>query len=729
MHETNPVFMTLANAAFIGVLLTVLAQRLRVPAIVPLLLGGVLAGPQYLDMVRPAALGDTLRAIILIAVSIILFEGGMTLDLEGFRRAPVAIRRLLTVGVGVTWLGVAFGLWFFADLTPPMALLGGSLVIVTGPTVIAPILKRIRLEHRLDAILRWEGVLIDPVGVFVAVVTFGYITGQSHSGPVSDFVWRMAVGTVVGVSAGFLLDLANRRRWIPADHLNLVALTSSIFTFWVCEVLASESGLLAVILMGFFLAVRKSPRLKELMSFKQELTDLSIAILFVILAARLDLQAFLQLGWGGVLAVLWVVPVRVVNGLLATRGLDFSARERAFLGWMAPRGIVAASMASLFALNMGPEGRILETFTYGVIALTVIGQGLSAGVVARWLGLQRPEPRGWIIVGAHSFARRLARFIQASSGQRVTLVDTNARAVARAQQDGLEALLGDALGSAVREGTLAEQHSHLLALTDNPALNLLICQRWRETHRRMHLAYWSGGAQPEESAHNSGVDVFRELPPPGILSHELDEGEARLTELARGAEAREGHVLVASSDGVAVALSTPGGEELPGARLTLERNRVALGRLFQPTLVLWREAATLVEVLDELLALHAGLMPGLPVEALGRLLVQRETDASTALGDGVALPHATVDGLVAPRCAVGVVRRGVEGWQGADGQPVRVVVLLLSPKGDPERHLLVLAEIVRWLQEPAVLEELVSTSDEAGLMRLLPGGADPRRHP
>lgn len=718
MHAVDPTLMTFANAAFIGVVLMLIAARLRIPAIVPLLFGGVLSGPQYLGLVDPTSLGDTLRPIILIAVSIILFEGGLTLDPSGFRRAPVVIRRLLTWGVLITWIGVAAALYLLMDLPLTMAALGGSLVIVTGPTVITPILRRVRLEHRLDSILRWEGVLIDPVGVFVAVVLFEFVASGGAESPVMPFLGfaaRMGTGLGIGAVAGFLLDWANRHRWIPEESLNLVALTGAIFVFWVCEMVGSESGLLAVVVMGFVLAVRKSPRLRELVHFKQELTELSIAVLFILLAARLDLRAFSQLGVGGALAVLSVVLVRIANVSVATWGLDFGWREKAFLGWVAPRGIVAASMASLFAIKMGEKAQVLEAFTYAVIGMTVVFQGLSAGLVARLLGLERPAPKGWLVVGAHPFSRQLSRFLREEAALPVWVVDTNARAVAQSREEGLDAIHIDAMDPEFREGPEAEQVSDVLALTDNAALNMLICQRWREGNRSLRTWYWSGGAQPSEEARTAGTSVFQSLPAPSILAHELEVGEARMIRRSAAGELGGDGILLAALDGEEVRLE--GSEELPedAKRLWIRRSKVALRRLFSSQLVVRMEAADQRSILLALLDRFRVLYPMLPVDATLTELVSRERTFPTALGEGLALPHAYSPLIKAPLCAVGLVTGGVKGWEAPDGVPIKLVFLLLSPKGDAERHLLVLGEIVRLLLEPGMVKKLMDTENEVAL--------------
>lgn len=720
MEHANAVLTTLAVSAFAGVSLMVFANRLRIPAIVPLLIGGVLLGPEVMGVLAPESLGETLRALILIAVSIILFEGGLTLDPSGFRRAPVVIRRLLTWGVMITWAGAAGALYYLGGVSIQTALLGGSLVIVTGPTVISPILKRIRLEQRLDSILRWEGVLIDPVGVFAALLAYEFTTSADASLMVSlgGFFLRLGVGFGIGAVGGLLLDQAIRRRWVPEEMLNLTALTFGIFAFWVCETIASESGLLAVIMVGYVLAVRKTPGIRELTKFKQELTELSVAILFLLLAARLDLSSFLDLGIGGLMAVLVVVfLVRPINILLATWGLNFSWQEKVFLGWVAPKGIVAASMASLFALTLGENAGILEPFTYAVIGITVILQGLSAGFVSRILKLRRPEADGWIIVGAHPFGRKLAEFIEEIAGTRVVLVDRNARAIHEAKEAGCEAVLVDALDTEFRESNIAEQTAHLLALTDNPALNQLVCQRWSQDRKHLATYFWTGEMGREGQKYGSALRVFPGLPPPTEVSYELEEGEARLLRKAGSSDTPKSALSIAAMGPGQIILDSGSAEGLPPEldRVWLHRHRVAIRRLFSSQLVVRRETCDKVTILNDLLDSLILIYPDLDKGSLLASLLSREASFPTALGDRVALPHAYSESLQSPLCAVGMVQQGVSDWVSPDGKPVQLVFLLMSPSGDPDGHLVVLSEIVRLIMHPGMVNSLIESKSDLEL--------------
>ncbi len=404
MHA-HELLTTFTSAAAIGVCLFSVANYLRTTPIVILLIGGVLAGPEGLGIVQPQALGDGLGTIISLAVAIILFEGGLTLDLKDYRTVSREILGILTIGVLVTWLGTAalVKLAFGFDLA--FCLLAASLVIVTGPTVIGPLLHRIRAKPKLQSILHWEGVLIDPIGVFIALLCFEYYisTNGSHQLVLQDFMLRFAIGAALGISFGLLLDFILRRGWMDEGHNNVFVLAMAMLNFALADLLKSESGLLSVTVTGLVLGIRKTPQLRAIVSYKTELKDFLIGLLFVLLAANLEIRSFLDYGWQLLIVlVCMMIIIRPLNVFMSTLGSSLDLKEKLFLSWISPRGIVAASMASVFALALEQKGsvnaRFIETFTFSVIAATVVVQGCTAGMLGRALGVVRPIPKGWIIV-------------------------------------------------------------------------------------------------------------------------------------------------------------------------------------------------------------------------------------------------------------------------------------------------------------------------------------------
>ncbi len=417
--DEHAILISLTTAISGGILLTIAARRMKVPGIVLLLFGGIALVPEGVGLVQPASLDGFLTVIVSLAVGLILFEGGLTLDLRGFAAEAVPITRLLTVGVIVTWLGAAFAVRAIFHLEPSVALLAGSMVIVTGPTVIGPLLKRIKVTSRLHAILHWEGVLIDAIGVFIATLCFEWLAQRNGQAAVTRFVLRAFCGLSIGAAGGYAIVFALRRRFVPQNLLNAFALGAAVLIFGVTDALISSAGLLAVTVAGFIVGWKHPPgELKSLRGFKAEITDLLIGMLFILLASRLKLAHFHEFGLRGVLLVAAIMfVVRPLNVVLSTAGSKLTWREKLFLSWVAPRGIVAASMASLFGIALsGRQGsanaQFLETFVYSVIVATVVLQGFSAGALARLLRVKRPEPDGWLIVNADAFGRRLARFIR-----------------------------------------------------------------------------------------------------------------------------------------------------------------------------------------------------------------------------------------------------------------------------------------------------------------------------
>jgi NhaP-type Na+/H+ or K+/H+ antiporter len=220
-----------------------IAQRIGIPAIVLLLAGGVLLGPEAANLIKPDSLGAVLTPLVSLAVGIILFEAGMTLDFAGYKTASKVIQRLLTVGTLITWLGTTAAIYYLIGIDVETALLAASLVIVTGPTVILPLLKRIRVIPRVHHILQWEGVLIDPIGVFVAILCFEFLTSGSGIDAAADFGLRIVVGVLVGLVGGFVTYFVLKKRLAPEHMVGVATLACAAFTFGLSEMLIAESGL------------------------------------------------------------------------------------------------------------------------------------------------------------------------------------------------------------------------------------------------------------------------------------------------------------------------------------------------------------------------------------------------------------------------------------------------------------------------------------------------------
>ncbi|NBC47274.1 MAG: sodium:proton antiporter [Gammaproteobacteria bacterium] len=428
-----------------------LAWRVRLPAIVFLLAAGIVAGP-LTDWLHPDALfGDLLFPIVSLAVAIILFEGGLTLRLREVRGLEAPVRRLLTLGVMITWASTTALAWFFIDLSLELAVLLGAITVVTGPTVIGPLLRSVRPNQRVARVLRWEGIVIDPIGALIAVLVFEFLLstgeGASLSASLLTFTLLLVEGTVIGAAAGWVTGVVLRRYWLPAYLHSLGTLVAAITVFHLANQIHAESGLLAVTVMGIWLANMKRVPLDDILPFKENLSLMLISGLFVLLAARLEPAAIPALGWG-VLALLLGMQLlgRPLAVLASTLGTSLSWSERALLGWIAPRGIVAAAVSALFALRLEeagyPGAEALVPLTFLVILFTVILQSATAKPLANALGVSEPPPRGVLIVGANPVARAIGAALQRLELP-VLLADPNWDHVAEARLQGLPTYYGN----------------------------------------------------------------------------------------------------------------------------------------------------------------------------------------------------------------------------------------------------------------------------------------------
>jgi CPA1 family monovalent cation:H+ antiporter len=428
-----------------------LAWRLRLPAIVFLLAAGIVAGPLTGWLNPDALFGELLFPIVSLAVAIILFEGGLSLHLHEVRGLEAPVRRLLTLGVMVTWASTTALAWFFVDLSLPLAVLFGAMTVVTGPTVIGPLLRSVRPSQKVARVLRWEGIVIDPIGALIAVLVFEFVL--STGGQVSlgasllTFGMLLVVGVLIGALAGWVSGEVLRRFWLPGYLHILATLVAAIGVFYLANQIHAESGLLAVTVMGIWLANMKGVPLDDILPFKENLSLMLISGLFVLLAARLNPAAIPALGWG-VVGLLFGMQLlgRPLAVLASTWGTSLSWPERGLLAWIAPRGIVAAAVSALFALRLDEAGHAgaeaLVPLTFLVILFTVILQSATAKPLAALLGVREPPPRGVLIVGANLVARAIGDALQRLNIP-VLLTDPNWDQIAEARLQGLPAYYGN----------------------------------------------------------------------------------------------------------------------------------------------------------------------------------------------------------------------------------------------------------------------------------------------
>ena len=698
-----------------GIPLVTIARRIGLPPILLLTAAGVLMGPGVLGdaaLVDPANLGRGLEVLVALAVGLILFEGGLTLDRGVLREAPVVITRLLTVGVFVTLLVGTLALVFLANRPWQEALLGASLVVVTGPTVIGPLLKRVRLNERLHGILHWEGVVIDPIGVFVALLCFQIAVPEESATPIIDLVVRVLGGSIIGIIGGRFLLWLHRRDLVPADLTNVFTLSVAVGVFTVAESIRSEAGVLAATVAGYTLGFQRPERLRHLRAFKEEIVFLLIGALFILLAGRLDFERFESFGMGGLLAVLAMMFVaRPLSIVLCTWGSELGWNERTFLAWVAPRGIVAASMASLFALALeraNPDDvGFVETFTWSVILATILLQATTAGPLAGLLGLRRKHPKGWIIVGAHSLGRRIAHFATNQANVPVLLIDQNKRAIREARAEGLKAIEQDARRPELAERADFARFGNLLALTDNEDLNVRLCDIWADMLGDTNVWRWGG----EEA--DSGSRFAQGLPRPGLISAEMERGDAKF--VVDPDEHGSGVYRLASINDDVMDLAPPEGPSPLGLHLIREADyfrQAFLPEGFGPL-----HSDGIDGILNELMDRLVRARPDIDRDQILADLLSREQLNPTFVGDGVCIPHTHARGLDERVCVLGLAPEGTR----YGPHQVRLVFLLISPTGDPESHLATLAEIGRTCLDPSIRRALMDAQSGIEALNVIRG--------
>lgn len=480
--------LTVSLAMVAGVLAQGVAAHLRLPGIILLLAVGVLLGPDVGNLVRPHILGGGLQEFVGFAVAIILFEGGLQMNLKRLRRQAAPIRRLVTVGALVTAVGGAIAAKLAMGWSWKLSALFGTLVIVTGPTVITPLLRRFRIQSDTATILEAEGIFIDAVGATIAVVALEVsLVGTASSAAVGvfDVLLRIGAGAAIGAAGGaFLAVLIRWRDVVPEGLENILALAVAVATFQVSNSLFHESGITAAIVAGMVISNTRSHAFEEIAEFKEQLTSFFIATLFVLLSADVRLQSVVDIAGSGAIVVgILMFVVRPIGVLLSTWGTEVRWQQKVFLSWLAPRGIVAAAVASLFAVelyNNGISGGVeMRALVFFVIAATVTIQGLSGGLVAQALGLTKPSDNGYLILGANPMARRVGHALK-TMGEPVVLVDSNEDACQQAIDEGFDVIYGNGLEERTMYRAQLGSRKATLALTPNESVNYLYAKRVRE---------------------------------------------------------------------------------------------------------------------------------------------------------------------------------------------------------------------------------------------------------
>jgi NhaP-type Na+/H+ or K+/H+ antiporter len=508
----------------LGIFAQWLAWLLRVPAIVVLLVCGFLcrylAGPPS-QMIPD----DMLFPLVSLSVGLILFEGGLTLRFRDIRNTRGVLLRLVSVGLLATWALVALAAYYVLGLSVEMSTLIGAMLTVSGPTVIMPLVRNIRLKRRIGSLVKWEGIVNDPIGAVLAALVFNsffHETGvASAEGWLRELGVTMGVGAILGLVAAWGIVQVLRRYWIPDYLQSPVILSLVVLLFAISNHLQREAGLVTVTVLGIALANQRTAKLKHVIEFKENIGVLIVSTLFIVLAASVDVS-FAQLkslGWplAAFLALL-ILVIRPLSVALATMFSELSWRERVLLAWIHPRGIVAAAVASLLALDLADspfaaEGEQFVFITFATVVTTVLVYGLTLPAVSSWLGLSSPNPQGILFAGASPLVREIALIVQ-DEGISVVAVDTNHEQATAARMAGIPTQFASIGSEFVREEIDLGDIGRLLAMTPNDEVNTLAAMEFVDQFGQADV-YQLAATEPDHqrrdrvAAYRRGRTLFR----------------------------------------------------------------------------------------------------------------------------------------------------------------------------------------------------------------------------
>ena len=487
MEDT--ILLLVVGVAVAGVFGQWLGWKLKLPAIIPLLAIGALAGP-IAGVIRPSvALGEVMRPAIGMAVAIIVFEGGLNLNLRELRSAGSGVLRLVAVALPLNWVFGTLAAHLVAGMSWPVAVLVGAILVVTGPTVIMPLLRQAKLEPRSASFLKWEAIVNDPIGATITLLVLSFLTlstTMSTRDAVLHLAWRTLVGGGIAASLGLAVPFGIRtlfRRDLAPEYLKTpILLAGALGVYAAGEAVQPETGLVGATLFGVVLANIDVTGLQELRRFKEALTVFLVSGLFILLTANIDRQTVLMLSWpiaATTLAILFIArPLAIA---LATIGAKVSWRERLLVGWIGPRGVVAAAIAGVAGERLAkagyPDAQLVLPLVFAVIASTVVLHGLSLAPIARRLGLASGGRSGLLIVGASSFTVALGEALR-DAGVPVLVVDQSALALKAARLAGLQTMRVEVLSVLGEETIDLRDYEHLLAATPDDAYNALVCTRF-----------------------------------------------------------------------------------------------------------------------------------------------------------------------------------------------------------------------------------------------------------
>ena len=543
----NNILLSIASIGVLGIACQWFAWWVRIPSILFLLTVGIIVGP-VLNLINPDALfGNLLFPFISLSVAVILFEGSLTLKFEDIRGHGKTVSNLVSTGALITWLIIGYSTYHLLNLPIELAFLFGAIVVVTGPTVIIPMLRTVRPNAKVANVLRWEGIVIDPLGALLAVLVFDFIiSGQQNNALGMIFLTFGKIifsGLIIGFVSGWSIGELLRKQYVPQYLRNIFTLISVFAIFVISEMIESESGLLAVTVMGITMANMKDMDIDNILDFKESLSVLLISALFIILAARIELHELIHVGWPAIILLGIIIFVaRPISVFTSSIGSDLTVNEKLMVSWLGPRGIIAAAISSLFALRLEDAGyseaALIVPLTFVIIIGTVVIQSTTARYIAEFLKVREPSPTGLLIIGAGNVARAIGKELQ-SHDYKIMLTDSTWENIRLARMEGLETYFGNPISEHADRNLNLIGLGKLLAMSGRLNLDTLACLRFKSEFGKKNIYELKTTREKHTedkhivSTKHRGYELFTEDADYGNLAYRLrNQAEIKSTQLS-----------------------------------------------------------------------------------------------------------------------------------------------------------------------------------------------------
>ncbi|MET3684198.1 NhaP-type Na+/H+ or K+/H+ antiporter [Alkalibacillus flavidus] len=532
------ILMVLMLIGALGVFSQWLAWRTRMPAIVVMSIIGLIAGPVLGLMDPQDDLGDLFRPLISIAVGIILFEGSLNLDFREIRGMRKPVFRIVTIGPLLAWISGSLAAHYVAGLSWAVAFVIGGIFIVTGPTVILPLLRQAKLKPRVAAVLKWEGVIVDPFGALIAVFSFEFIqfltTESVEFSAVIMFLLASVVAAIIGVIFGYIIGWSFERGAVPEFLKSPVVLVTVITAFVVSDMIMHETGLLAVTVMGMTIANMHISSINDMRHFKENISILLISVIFIMLTASLERDVLLSIFDTDILMfiLLMLFVIRPLTIFVSTIGTNLEFRERLLVGWIAPRGIVALTVSAYFAsilIDAGyADAHIMTSLTFGLVFSTVLAHGFSIGWLSRKLGLSMDDKPGVIFVGSNKFSTSFAQVLQGLNIP-VIITDASSSRLTHAKQAGVPHEHEEILSEQMEYQLDMTPYDFMLSVTEYDSYNTLVSSTFKPEYGKeklyqLPLQADAGDSLSSVSHHISGTVLFSDDVTWTILNEKINDG-------------------------------------------------------------------------------------------------------------------------------------------------------------------------------------------------------------